>query len=242
MPLYEREEKLLSALMENESISLEELSRKLFISLPTLRRDLVKLEANGKIIRTHGGARVVRKFADEKIPFYLRQGEHYEEKTLMAKKAIEFVSEGDTVMLDGSTSAYALIPFLAEIPKITVITSSAKSSFLLGQLGINNICTGGRMITRSLSYIGNDAERTVRAYNADILFFSIRGISPAGMLTDNSHEENSLRRIMIEQSRKSVCLCDSSKFGKTSLNNLCHISEIDELICNTELPPEFRKN
>ncbi len=239
MPLYEREEKLLSAFMENENISLNELSKKLFISLPTLRRDLVKLEAKGKIIRTHGGAKLVKKYADEKIPFYFRQDEHYDKKILLTKKAVSFVSEGNTIMLDGSTSAYALIPLLAEIPKITVITSSAKSSLLLGQMGINNICTGGIMITKSFSYIGADAERTIRAYNADILFFSIRGVSPSGMLTDNSQEENSLRRVMMHQANKSICLCDSSKIGKTYLNNLCHISEIDEFICDNELPPEL---
>ncbi len=241
MPLYEREDQLLAALTENENISLAELSKKLFISMPTLRRDLIKLEAKGKIIRTHGGAKIVRKFADEKIPFYLREEEHDEEKAILARKAAALVREGDTVMLDGSTSAYALIPHLAEIPKLIVITSSAKSSFLLGKMGVSNISTGGRMINGSLIYVGADAERTVRSYNADIFFFSVRGISPSGMLTDSSHEENSLRSVMMHQSKKSICLFDSSKIGKTSLNNLCHISEIDGFICDKELPADFAK-
>ncbi len=241
MPFYEREEKLIAALMENESMSVSELARKLYVSVPTLRRDLIKLEGKGRIVRTHGGARLTKSFADEKVPIYLRENVRYEEKSLMAKRAIGLVCPGNTVMLDGSTSAYALAPLLSEIPKVIVITSSAKTSFLLGQLDVKNICTGGRMITRSMSYIGEDAERTVRNYNADIVFFSCHGVSPDGMLTDNSYEENSLRRVMMERSKKRVCLADSSKFGRTCLNNLCHISEVDEFISDGEIPEEFKK-
>ncbi len=241
MPFYEREEKLLSAIMEETEVSVSELAKKLYISVPTLRRDLIKLEQKGKIIRTHGGAKLVNRSADEKIPFYLREAERYEVKSAMAKKAIGCVSPGDTVMLDGSTSAYSMIPLLAEIPKIIVITSSAKSSFLLGQLGIANICTGGRMIAPSLSYIGEDAERTVARYNADVLFFSCRGVSPEGMLTDNSCEENALRSVMMSRAKKTVCLCDSSKLEKTCLHNLCHISQVDSFICDQELPAELQQ-
>lgn len=236
MPFYERQDKILNALMEKENVSLQELSGKLFISIPTLRRDLIKLEELGKIIRTHGGAKLVKKSADENIPLFLREQEQNSAKAQMAKKAVSLVKDGDTIFLDGSTSAYTIIPLLAEFRKLTVITSSAKSSFLLGQMDINNICTGGRMLNRSFSYIGEEAERTVRSYNADIVFFSCRGLSMDGRLTDNSIEENRLRRAMIQQSTKKVLLCDSSKLDKLYLNTLCHLSDLNNLICDIPLP------
>ena len=92
MPFYDRQEKILSALLEKETVSIQELSKKLYVSVPTLRRDLTKLEQQGKIIRTHGGAQLVRKSADEKIPFYLREQEQNGAKTVIAEKAVEFVS------------------------------------------------------------------------------------------------------------------------------------------------------
>lgn len=236
MPFYEREDKILNALLEKESMTTQELSTKLFVSVPTLRRDLIKLEQMGKIIRTHGGAQLIKKSADEKIPIFLREQEQNDAKEIMARKAVEFVRDGDIIMLDGSTSAYSIIPHLASFKNLIVITSSAKSSFLLGRMGINNICTGGKMITRSLSYIGEDAENTVKRYNADIVFFSCRGLSLDGKLTDNSIEENSLRKIMLRHSRKKVFLCDSSKLDHTYLNNLCHLSEVDEIVCERMLP------
>lgn len=241
MPFYEREEKILNALLEKDSMTVRELSAKLYVSQPTLRRDLIKLEQMGKIVRTHGGAQLLTKSADEKIPFYLREQEQNDAKSIMARQAVEHIRDGSIIMLDGSTSAHNIIPLLTRFNNLIVITSSAKSAFLLGNMGINNICTGGRMITHSLCYIGVDAERTVRNYNADLFFFSCRGISMDGRLTDTSVEENSLRRCMHRQSAKRVLLCDSSKFGKVYLNNLGHLSEVDELICETGVPPQFRE-
>ena len=239
MPFYEREEKILNALLEKESMSVGELSAKLYVSQPTLRRDLIKLEQMGKIVRTHGGAQLLTKPADAKVPFYLREQEQNDAKSQMALRAAELIRDGDIIMLDGSTSAHNIIPLLSRFNNLIVITNSAKSAFLLGNMGIQNICTGGRMITRSLCYIGEDAERTVSNYNADVLFFSCRGISADGRLTDTSVEENGLRRCMLRQSAKRVLLCDSSKLGNVYLNNLCHLSEVDELICEKPVPQQF---
>lgn len=236
MPFYEREERILNILLEKESVSIRELSAMLYVSQPTLRRDLIKLEQMGKIVRTHGGAQLMTKPADQKIPFYLRQQEQNDAKSQMALKAVELIRDGDIIMLDGSTSAHSIIPLLGRFNNLIVITCSAKSAFLLGEMGIQNICTGGRMITHSLCYIGEDAERTVRNYNADLLFFSCRGLSMDGRLTDTSVEENGLRRCMLRQSAKRVLLCDSSKLGNVYLNNLCHLSDVDAFICEEPLP------
>ena len=236
MPFYEREENILNALLEADSMSTRELSAKLFVSVPTLRRDLIKLEQKGKIIRIHGGAQLVKKSPDEKIPILLREQEQNEAKSIMAQKAVSHIRDGNVILLDGSTSAYHIIPLLSNFQNLLVITSSAKSSYLLGKMGINNICTGGRMITRSLSYIGEEAESTVKRYNADLVFFSCRGLSMDGALTDNSIEENSLRKVMLHHAKKRIFLCDSSKLDRVYLNNLCRLSEVDEIICEQSLP------
>ena len=117
-----------------------------------------------------------------------------------------------------------------------MITNSAKASFVLEEMGIKNICTGGHMINKSFSYLGDDAIKTVNNYNADVMFFSCRGLSDNGFLTDNSIEENLVRKAMMKKSRKSVLLCDKNKIEKTYLNNLCHISEVDEIICDESVP------
>ena len=241
MPFYEREERILNALLEKDTIRVQELADKLYISVPTLRRDLAKLEAMGKVIRTHGGARLRKSPADKQIPIVLREQEQNSAKDIIGRKAAALVKDGDIVMLDASTSAYSIIPYLGDFNDLIVITSSAKAAVLLGQMGIQTICTGGRMITHSFAFIGDDAERTLRSYNADIAFFSCRGVSVDGRLTDKSVEENALRKVMLQQSKKNVLLCDSSKLGHIFLNTLCGVSEIDDIICEAPLPPELIK-
>ncbi|MBQ8207597.1 MAG: DeoR/GlpR transcriptional regulator [Clostridia bacterium] len=237
MPFYEREDEILRLLNDGEASTNEELAKKLFISKQTLRRDLEKLEKKGLIIRTHGGAMPIKHPADRHIPFFLREHEQSDAKNIIAKKALEFIHEGDTIMLDGATSAYAIVPYLTSFSDLTVITSSAKACFLLGNMNIKTICTGGHMLSKSLSYVGDDAIRTIENYNADAAFFSCRGLTEDGLLSDPSIEENLVRRAMMAQSEKKIFLCDSSKIGQKYLHNLCNISDIDEVICEIPLPP-----
>lgn len=241
MPFYERENELLNIIMQHESVSINELLKMQYISKSTLRRDLIKLEEKGLIVRTYGGVMPIKQSADSNIPYFLRENEQPEEKKIIARKAAEFIHDGSVIMLDGTTSAYCMIPHFTKFKDIIVITSGAKAAFLLGELGIKNICTGGEMIKKSFSYVGADALRTISSYNADILFFSCRGLSDDGYLSDISIEENAVRLAMMKRSKKSVFLCNSNKIGHQYLHNLCHASELDEIICETDIPKSISK-
>ena len=236
MPFYERENKIMDILANCEKISLVELSGKLFISLPTLRRDLIKLEKKGLIIRSHGKVSLAKNPADIKIPFSLRESEENKAKTQMAKAAAEHIKDGDTIMLDASTSAYFIVPYLAEFKNIIVITSGAKTALLLAQYGISNICTGGRMINKSFSYIGNDAITTISGYNADVAIFSCRGLS-----LDGTPSDNDVRRAMMRRAKKKILLCDSKKIGNVYLNNLCDPEDLSEIISDADIPVDILK-
>lgn len=236
MSYYEREQQIINILLKRQSIGNNELAKELFISTPTLRRDLDKMERKGLIVRTHGACSLNKKLADEKIPLYFREQEHNSAKIKMGKMAVNYIKNGDIIMMDSSTSAYNIVPFLKGFSDVIVITNGAKTSHTLGTMSIKNISTGGHMITESLSYVGPEAMHAVQRYNADVFFFSCRGVSDDGWLTDTSLEENELRREMMKRAKKKVFLCDSSKFGQGCFNNLCHISDVDEVICDEELP------
>ena len=135
-------------------------------------------------------------------------------------------------MMDASTTASHLLPHLSSLKKIILITNGAKTAIEAAAMGIKTFCTGGEMTPESFSYVGTDAESVLRRYNADVAFFSCRGISERGDVTDNSILENSIRRIMIENSKRAYLLCDKSKFGKTYINTLCHKKELDGIICD----------
>lgn len=239
MALSDRETNLLNLLSSTSVVSVEDLAKRLFVSTPTIRRDLTALAERGLVLRTHGGATLPQTRADTRIPFYLRQDLNGDAKRQIAQNAVELVKSGDIIFLDASTSASYLIPFLAKVKDVIVITSGVRSSAILSETGIKTFCTGGLLLNNSFSYVGQDAVNMIRHYNADLLFFSCHGISSSGMLTDNSHEENDLRYEMMKRSKRSVLMIDESKFGIECYHNLCHLSEVDYCFSNVPLPSEY---
>lgn len=239
--ISERTKQILEILLNEKKVTVSDLAKRLYSSEPSIRRDLTFLAKQNLIRRIHGGAIIEENSESrQKIPFILRELEQSDEKVLMASKAAELVRDGDTVMLDASTSAFNMIPYLAAKNGITVITSGVKALAKLGELGVNTYSTGGHLLPSCQSLVGDDACATIKKYNADIVFFSCRGLSENGMLTDLSIEENIVRKQMLLSSKRSVFLCGSKKFDKTYLHNLCHISEITNIISDMPLPDKFK--
>lgn len=228
----EREKRILELLLKNKKITVKELEKALFISAPSIRRDLASLEKQNLIKRVHGGA-VLEETAlsKNKIPFLIREYEESSAKLAIAKKAIEIVRDNDIIFLDASTSCYYLIPFLAAKRNITVVTNGVKALMGLAQYDIHTISTGGSLIGSCLALVGEEAHRTVESFNADLAFFSCRGVSEDGYLTDIAPEENHVRKRMIQKAKRSFLLCASEKMGKQYFHNLCHKSEIDGILC-----------
>ena len=229
MSLYEREKKYVNLLLEG-SLTVKELAQRLFISEPTVRRDIITLRKKDLVVCNRGSVSLKVNYADQRIPLFIRDMEQKDEKRVIAKKAVSHIKDGDVIMLDASTTAFQLLSHLGDFKKILVITNGAKTAMETASMGIKTICTGGELTEESFSYVGTDAESVLKRYNADVALFSCRGISDDGLVTDNSILENSMRKIMIENSKKSYLLCDSSKFGKTCLNTLCHTDELDGVI------------
>lgn len=227
----EREKRILEILLKEKSATVKELADALFISEPSVRRDLTSLEKQNLIKRVHGGA-VLEETAlsKNKIPFLIREYEQSSAKVLIAQKAIEYVNDNDVIFLDASTSCYYLIPFLASKRNITVVTNGVKALTKLAEYDINTISTGGALVNSCLALVGEEAYKTIESYNADIAFFSCRGLSADGYLTDIAPEENNARKRMIKHSKKAYLLCASDKFGKQYYHNLCHKDDIDGVI------------
>ena len=100
--------------------------------------------------------------------------------------------------------------------------------------GIKTYCTGGEIFENSLAHFGSFAEDFIRRFNIDILFFSCHGVNGKGMLTDPSLPETQIRRTAIAQSKKTVFLCDETKFSLSTPYNLVSIDTLDCVITDTE--------
>lgn len=226
-----RRQYILSLLQARKTVSVKELEKELFVNAATLRRDLNSLELTGMAKRTYGGAVLVEGL-DTEIPLYARESRNTDKKDRICHLAAAYVKDGDTIMLDSSSTTARMIKFLATKQNLKIITNGAKTAVLLTKLpGVTIYCTGGKMRENSLSYIGQSAIEYIKNFHADLVFFSCRGLSDKG-LTDSSDEEALLRRAMLQHSKKSVLLIDSTKLHVDSFFYICGTEQIDHIICD----------
>lgn len=119
-----------------------------------------------------------------------------------------------------------VIPHLKAYSDIIVVTNSPKISLKLGEQRIKNYCTGGLLLFHSIAYIGSETEKFISHINADIFFFSSRGYTEDGFITDSSIEESCVKKAMLKNAAKSFYLCDSSKKNQKYMYNICATNEV----------------
>ncbi|MBO5888704.1 MAG: DeoR/GlpR transcriptional regulator [Clostridia bacterium] len=227
----ERQEKILQILEEENYITAVKLAKTLYVSLPTIRRDLNELSRKELIIRNHGGA---KKINSEKIvmPVEFRKTINYKEKRKLCEKACSLIKDNYLIFIDASTTTLQMADFLNASSQITVVTNSILISSILTKKGIKNYLTGGELQQNSMCYAGAFAENLVRQFNFNAVFISCHGVDDNYNIVDTSLPETSLRRTLLKQTEKSVFLCDSSKFGVKAPYNLANLSELDLIITN----------
>jgi len=229
----ERWDKILEILDNETYISAEGLSHRLFVSLPTIRRDLSELQRQNRIIRNHGGA---KKANTEHIvtPLDFRKTRNQAEKRLLCRAAAEYIHDNDIVFLDASTTVLQIADFLSDKQQITVITNGIPLALLLNKKGIRTYCTGGEIQTQSLGYAGSYAEEFIRNFNINLMIFSSFGVSKTGIIIDPSESETRLRRAALSCAEQSVFLCDHTKFQKTAPYHLIAVDRVDRIITDSE--------
>lgn len=228
------EKRLLELLENKEFIKIEDLSDILSVSPSTVRRKLSDLQSRGLVQRLRGGAKI----SDEKnyFPkFSFRSHMNSLEKKKIALTAIKLIKNGDVIFLDGSTSAFFIAEYLSEFKNIKVFTNGIDTLSLLAKYNINAYSTGGHVSEENPSVlVGHYADKMIKNIKADISFFSAQSIGKDGEIFDCFEQENVLRLSMIENSHVSVCLCDSTKFGRTAPFRLCSLNNVDYIVsdCN----------
>ena len=234
----ERYDKILALLEEEQYISVQRLSLQLFVSLPTIRRDLTELQRRGQIIRSHGGAKKIQ--GEHTVaPLNFRRTINAPSKRVLCRAAAELVEDNEIIFIDSSTTTLQMADFLGEKKGITVITNGITLATQLAQKGIKTYCTGGEIFQNSLAHFGSFAEDFIRRFNIDTLFFSCHGVNNQGMLNDPSLPETQIRKVAIEQSLKTVFLCDETKFSLSTPYNLVPINTMDYVITDTENVYEY---
>lgn len=231
---YERQQQIIEYLHKNHTAKIGELAQKLYISEASIRRDIASLEATGFVERVYGGV-ILSQYKNEVVPADLRESANSEAKEKIAQIAAELIHDGDTVIFDSSSTVGRICKHIKKKKNLKIITNSLRICSEFKGTDISVYCTGGEYFQKQDSFLGPYAENFLRTINADSLFFSCKGLSAKGVLTDVSEMENSMRKTMMQQAVKSYFLCDSSKLDARFAFTLCTAKDITEIICDKEL-------
>ena len=235
----EREQEIINYLNSYSYVTVEFLAKKMNISPSSIRRDLTDMEARGIVKRSYGGVEIIKDGA-RNIPFSMRKHENSSAKKKIAESAASLLKSGDVVFIDGSSSAFFVAKELVKIKDITVITNSIESLCFFMDYDIRAYCTGGNMHRENRATLVNDhAEAMISNFYADFTFFSAQALTSDGKIYDCYSSEVPLRNKMIENSAKSVFLCDSTKIGKHSTYFQCNAQNCDYIISDVDLNDFF---
>lgn len=217
-------------------VSVSELSTMCNVTEETIRRDLEKLENEGVLNRTFGGAVLNVANQHEGIHYYKRVNINIEEKRRMAKVFESILKEKTTIMADASTSVMEVVRLIDDSAKKTIITNSTVMLHELANKDINISSTGGTFHKNTLSLQGIIARDTVKKFHVDILLISCKGICKERGIMDSDEIEAEVKRAMVDQAKEVALFVDHTKFDKTALVHMLDWKKINYLI--TDCKPE----
>ena len=238
LPL-ERRQSIIKQISINKSVKVVELSKEFGVTEETIRRDLEKLEKEGVLVRTYGGAVETTK-TDEQLPLSARLRENIEGKKLISDIVAGLVQDGDVVMIGAGSTSLKIARQINKKKNIKVITNSVGVlTEIIQNDNIKVICTGGVLSRDSLSFVGATAMKNINSYYADKVILSCRGISiPKGIMESNETEVG-IKRTMIKSGKIIILAVDHTKFNTHAIVTLFGFLEIDIVVTDVKPSKEW---
>jgi DeoR family transcriptional regulator, aga operon transcriptional repressor len=227
---------ILERLADGGSVAVADLAGDLDASPATIRRDLVILENQRLLARTHGGA--VAHAVSYELPLRYKGVRHADEKRRIAKQAAEYVTEGMAVGLTGGTTATEVARAIADRQKLTIVTNALNIAAELGlRPNLKLIVTGGLVRSRTYELSGPLAEASLTGLNLDLAFIGVDGIDATAGCTTHQEVEAHTNAVMIQHAKRVIVVADSSKIGKVTFARICETTAIHELVTDTAADP-----
>jgi DeoR family transcriptional regulator, fructose operon transcriptional repressor len=236
----ERKIKILEEIEQREKALVIDLVKKFNVSDTTIRRDLDKLAQDNLIVRVHGGALAFSKFS-KNIEFKIEDRKiiNLSEKRRIARKAKEFINDGDNIILGSGTTVLELAKILNNFNKLKVLTYSLETALELSKNNnIELIIIGGKLNRSSSILTGIETINYLEKINVDKLFFSISGIDTNKGLSSPLSIDAEIVSKMIDCSRLNYLLVDSTKFEKLFFKQVKSVNVVDTLITDNKIDSE----
>ncbi|GAB4495318.1 MAG: DeoR/GlpR family DNA-binding transcription regulator [Anaerolineales bacterium] len=242
MTTYERRQMLLDLLRRQPGLRVPEIARQIGVSQGTVRNDLDALEESGHLTRVRGGAVLNSASQLPQAVFRARHEEHARQKDAIGGQAARLIQDGDSVLLDASSTAYYLALHLTERSRLRVVTNGLEAARLLAQNPSNTVILLGGVVRQDGSAVaGLLSEQIIAELHIQKAFVSASGFSLERGLTEVHLEEAQLKRKAIESARQVFALIDSSKLGQEDLTSFARPAQITHLFTDEGLPPEWQE-
>ena len=237
MTSFERRQRIIDLLREQPGIKVTELAPRLAVSEGTIRNDLRSLEKAGRLTRVRGGA-VIR---DEQrhfmsVSFAARVHKHADAKNWIGRRAAEMVEDGDSILLDASSTVFAMVPYLQERRNLRIVTNGLEVGLALAKNRTHSvILVGGTISSRGTSVVGHLGNSLLEQLHIETAFVSCSGLTVDHGLTEVHIEEAQRKRKMIESAGRLVALADSSKVGRVDLTSFASIGQVSHLFTDRDI-------
>lgn len=238
MLAIERRNEILEKLQTDRRVVVSELSQLYDVSEETIRRDLEKLVNDGYAIKSYGGA-VINENVNIELPFNIRKNRNIVGKQHIAELVAGLVNDGESIMLDASTTAVYIAKALQEKEKknLTIITNSIEIIIELFDVQDWTILsTGGVSREGSFALVGPQTDRMLNNYHVDKAVISCKGIDISAGFTDSDDLHANNKRTMLRSANDRILAVDSSKFDRIAFTEIGTLDELTAVI--TDEKPE----
>ncbi|MEF9992591.1 MAG: DeoR/GlpR family DNA-binding transcription regulator [Romboutsia sp.] len=232
----ERYEYIIEVLNRDCAVKVSKLIKELNVSIETIRRDLEYLEKEGLLDRVYGGA-VPKKVSVDKLSFDKREEEFKKEKIEIASIAMRYIKEDQSIALNDSTTSVEIAKMIKnKIKNITIITNSLVIATELADIeGIKLILAGGVLNKSEYAFYGSFAKDILSNFIVDRAFIGVGGVSINMGITDYDIDTVEIQKILINMSKESIILADSSKIDNVSLTKVCDIEDVSFIITDSNV-------
>ncbi|MEZ6191064.1 MAG: DeoR/GlpR family DNA-binding transcription regulator [Phycisphaerales bacterium] len=238
--LTPRHSQILQVINREGGCSVDDLALSLGVSTMTIRRDLQELADTGHVLRTHGGAVPAARVSFE-FRFLKDAQQNAQAKEQIARLAAEQIRDGDSVLLDSSTTTLAIARHLRGRALTVITTSLPIASELYACNGIDLILLGGLLRNDSPDLAGPLTEANLENMRATVAFIGADGIDEAGMIYNKSTTVARMLQKMAGSAERVYAVADHSKVGKTALMRFGDISKWQGLITDSDLDTTWHK-
>ena len=242
MLAIERRNEILEKLQNDRRVVVSELSQIYEVSEETIRRDLDKLVQDGFAIKSYGGA-VINENVNIELPFNIRKNRNIVGKQHIAELVSEQIKDGDSIMLDASSTAVYVAKNASRNRERRSFTVAHKLLWrviieLFGAQDWKVLSTGGESREGSFALVGYQTDRMLRSYHVDKAIISAKGIDMNAGLTDSDDLHANNKRTMLTRAKEKILAVDSSKFDQVAFAEIGSLDQITTIV--TDAKPETR--